>query len=90
MCVCYLPGGFDSLPDAEVNHHPDGHQTQRELPVHFSRFIQTRGDVQHLVPAQRDREDNVYIVYIVYIVYTDTTSPPHRSLVSMLIFLSIN
>lgn len=57
--VDYLPRGFDSLPDTEVNHNPDGHQTQHELPVELSRFIQTRRDVQHLVPVQR--EEDVHI-----------------------------
>lgn len=65
MCILYvyayyLSGGFDSLPDTEVNQNPDGHQTQHELPVHPSGFIQTRGDVQYLVPAHTERED-IYI-----------------------------
>lgn len=58
MLLKYLPRRFDSLPDTEVNHHPDGHQTQHELPVELSGLVQTRGDVQHLVPAQRPH--NVY------------------------------
>lgn len=48
----YLSCRFDSLPDAEVNHNPDGHQTQHELPVNGSGVVQTGRDVQHLVPAQ--------------------------------------
>lgn len=56
MYAYYLSGGFDSLPDTEVNQNPDGHQTQHELPVHPSGFIQTRGDVQYLVPAHRERD----------------------------------
>lgn len=52
--VRYLPSRFDSLPDAEVNQNPDDHQTQHELPVNGSSVVQTRRDVQHLVPAQTE------------------------------------
>jgi len=53
--MCYLPGGFHSLPDAEVDQNPDHHQTQHELPVELSGFVQTRRDVQNFVSAQRKR-----------------------------------
>ncbi|MEQ2269016.1 hypothetical protein XENORESO_020689 [Xenotaenia resolanae] len=43
-----------TIKDAEVNQNPDSHQTQHQLPVDLSRFIQTRRDVQHFVPAQEE------------------------------------
>lgn len=66
ICVCmhvhmfsYLAGGFDSLPDAEIDQNPDGHQAQDELPVELAGLVQTWGDVQHLVSAQSEEDSYI-------------------------------
>lgn len=35
----HLASPFDTFPDAEISHHPDEQQTQRQLPADGARCV---------------------------------------------------
>ncbi len=50
----YLPGGFDSFKDAEVDEDPGQQQQEEELPPQDARLLHTTGPLQHLKTKRAD------------------------------------
>ncbi len=50
----YLPSGFDSFKDAEVDEDPGQQQQEEELPPQGARLLHTTGPLQHLITKRAD------------------------------------
>lgn len=49
LFTSYLPSGFDSFKDAEVDEDPGQQQQEEELPPQGARLLHTTGPLQHLI-----------------------------------------